>query len=261
MVEVSRGIPRTAAAGWRIWSLNGPRLPTLAAAVNRLGVASAVGLAFLAVALTTYAQNRPAGPSPGGSSGGSACYSATAACDNNVLPANGWWISERYGQNGCIWKKYKNPLAYNEGYNADEINQKWKREWYPQYRLETEKVFNSRMMMLRDLTAKGVTVDWWYLVTLNSDGTVKKVEFRKESSYSPKGSGKYSDTLFSGDSDQWVKLLMRMRTPVFPRGSVNSQVIVPVNFTNRRSGLRDVPDDQLPHEDKTKEETKGKVKC
>jgi hypothetical protein len=189
---------------------------------------------------------------PADAAAASRCYSARATCDDKILPANGWWIDQVMGKNDCIWKRHKNPLAFEDSRTA--INEKWKSAWYPKWKAQVQAVFARFLPRLQKLTAQGIKAEWWFEVEVNADGTVGKVDFQEPASgYSPKG-GPYDNVRFRLDRDDLIKALNGAKAPAFPDGSLRTAVTMPVGFHNRKTGTVDVPADVIPQEPETEAE-------
>ena len=120
-----------------------------------------------------------------------------------------------------------------------------------------QKIFDQRLPLMRNLTARGVTVDWWFSVEINPDGSIRAVVDQR-SLYQPKNGPGYGDSRFKEDTDGWIKLLGRMRGPAFPAGSALTGATMSVNFNNRTDQVRDTPD--VPREPPLRNDQKVKAK-
>jgi hypothetical protein len=177
-----------------------------------------------------------------------------APCDDRALRAQGWRIKRPLGGNDCVWTTAQGQAAAAESYDPGAIDRLWADRWSPDWSRRVQAIFTRRQALLRGLTAKGVRVDWWFAVTVAPDGTVTAVESR-DSTYQPRGGPAYKDWMFSEDTEAWRKLLLGLKAPPFPAGSVLPEVVMSVNFNNLQTGVRKNP--YVPREPPLQKEQHG----
>ncbi|MFO1059732.1 MAG: hypothetical protein U1E53_22535 [Dongiaceae bacterium] len=177
-----------------------------------------------------------------------------AACDDRTLRAQGWQIRRPLGGNDCVWTKAQGQAASAGGYDPDAIDRRWADQWSPEWSRRVQAIFARRQPLLHRLSAKNVRVDWWFAVTVAPDGTVTAVE-SKDSTYQPRGGPDYKNWMFDEDTEAWRKLLLGLKAPPFPTGSVLPEVVRTVNFNNLQTGIRKDP--QVPREPPLQKEQHG----
>jgi hypothetical protein len=175
-------------------------------------------------------------PPPVPQPGDTDCETARAPCGSKALAAEGWRIKRRIAGSECLWTK----AAAEEAYDPTTINAAWKSGWYPKWKAAVQKIFDRRLPLMRNLTASGVTVDWWFSVEVNPDGSIRAVT-DQQSSYQPKHGPGYGDSRFKEETEQWMKMLREMRAPAFPAGSALTGATMSVNFNNHSDRVRDPP--------------------
>jgi len=211
------------------------------AGARRRGMLRAALAAALAVALAVSDML------PAAAAGG--CYTASATCDSKILRENGWWIDHQFNAYFCIWKKYKNPLAYDR--TASELDVDWAQKWYPKWKTEIDKVYEKYKARLKQIPG-GVAAVWQYKVEIDPTGKVTSVTFDEEESAFESTNWKYNETRYRLDKADFQKALEAVVGPAFPPGSERKYVEMPVRFHNRADLKEDAPP---PRED----EASGKI--